>query len=153
MKKILLLLITTLTITVVNAQVKVSSSYPNLDIKIRKCQLQGDKVYVEMLITNTAAKDDKITLDCMGMYPQNYVIDDEGNKYSGSKLSLEIAEGKPEGMISCELPSDIPMKIRLTVDDVDVNAAEFKIISFLVSGNRAQDKRVVTIKNIPINKD
>lgn len=151
MKRIVLqLIIALMTVISANAQVKVSSAHSNLEVKVRGCKLEDDVITLNLLITNFG-KSAPIKFWTAGMMPENYVVDDEGNRYDGKNMGIGTPDIEPQSLYQSEFPSEIPIKIILTVNGVDANASELKMVSFVMEGYGV--KKPITIRNIPIDKD
>lgn len=133
-----------------NAQVKVTSAHSNVEIKVRGCKLLGDIVTVNLLVTNMG-KSPQLKFWTAGMMPENYVIDDEGNKYGGKNMGIGTPDIEPQSLYSGEFPMDIPIKLLLTIDGVDDYASELKMVSFVMEGYGV--KKPIVLRNLPIDKD
>ncbi len=139
MKKLFLVAVAALiSVFSANAQVKIESPHPDLDIKITRCAYANGTVIVDMVITNFG-NDEKLRLGC------NEVLayDDEGNMYDGhlrsqtnTKVTMGLMSVKSLYTHSEALyPQDIPLKFRLQLENISSNASKFALLSMGFTSN------------------
>ncbi len=149
MKRILLATITTLVVALsANAQVKIQSPHPDLDVKITRCANANGTVVVDMVITNFGI-DEEIRLEesWIKMY------DDEGNSYDNENSKIRF--GFPNKEIvwrgKFAFPQDIPLKFRIQFGDISNHASSFSLIKMGISSNGAMglsEDKPLLIRNL-----
>ncbi len=110
-----------------NAQVKIESPHPDLDIKITRCAYASGTVVVDMVLTNFGAD---TNFDARGAFVSAY--DDEGNAYTrdNMKVKLGLTSQTIDNSRNFVLPQDVPLKFRLQLEGISANATKFALIKF-----------------------
>ncbi len=135
----------------VNAQVKVESPHPDLDIKVTRCAYASGTVVVDMVITNFGQEE---TIGFFGSYNNATAYDDDGNQYtsSNSKISTGLLSiGLRDGQTDVTFPQDIPMKFRIEIQKVNTNATKFSLLKIPVQsrGTMALNRdKPIQIRNL-----
>ncbi len=142
-----------------NAQVKIESPHPDLDIKITRCAYASGTVVVDMVITNFGAEE-QITIGNAHYsdHPHIEAYDDEGNFYA--KWVSDIKVGVPNvglrsGNYGLTLPQDIPLKFRVEFSGISDYANKFALVKIPMMSRGAMslsDKKPVIIRNIEWEK-
>ncbi|MFR9540011.1 MAG: hypothetical protein SNI49_07620 [Rikenellaceae bacterium] len=128
MKKLLLAAVAVLVTTFsANAQVKIESPHPDLDIKITRCAYASGTVVIDMVLTNFGAD---TNFDARGSFVSAY--DDEGNAYTNDnmKIKLGLTSQPMAGSKNFVLPQDVPLKFRLQLEGISANASKFALVKF-----------------------
>lgn len=151
MKRFILFIFMLLSISEATAQVRIVSPLPDLNIRITQCKLNNTSLILDFVVVNQE-KDRSFAM--VSYWNGTYAIDDEGNKYFSHNREEEIITiglpNDPETDFNCNYPTDVPIKIRMIVNNVDPMAASLAIVS--ISTNLGSNKNIV-FKNVPINKD
>lgn len=127
MKKLFLAVVAVvMTALSVNAQVKIESPHPDLNIKITRCACANGIVVVDMLLTNYGAD---VKTDPRDIYMEAY--DDEGNAYNSknAKFKCGLASGSLNN-VDFALPQDVPLKFRMQIEGVSTNATKLTLLRF-----------------------
>lgn len=146
-----------LTVLSVNAQVKIESPHPDLDIKITRCAYASGTVVVDMVITNFG-NDDEIKVEdySISMY------DDEGNSYNknNSKIlfgfpNIGLKSGNHPYGFSGVFPQDIPLKFRIQFGSISANASKFSLVKIGLKSNGVlalRNEKPLVIRNLEWEK-
>ena len=149
---------------IVNAQIKTSRQYTpiDLDIKIKRCVVSGTQGYIDLVFTNhTGAfiKDVKVETDepCLDRNNETVVYDDEGNvyKYAYQGGIRKIIFGGEDSQFNfTNLPEDVPVKMRIELEDISEYATEFTMLNIAFRNISSHHYGVgsVTFRNIPITR-
>ncbi|MFI3278044.1 MAG: hypothetical protein SNH13_03995 [Rikenellaceae bacterium] len=116
----------------VNAQVKIESPHPDLGIKVTRCAYANGTVVIDMLITNFGTEERIIS-----SFRQVSAYDDEGNMYNGStsKIEMGVTNTGLDNGFDVVFPQDVPLKFRLQIDKISVNASKFALLKFGVESH------------------
>ncbi len=140
MKKIHLAVIAIImTVFSANAQVKIESPHPDLDVKITRCAYTSGTVIIDLVITNFGIEDEICFMTVKpGNHSATFMYDDEGNSYSAN--DTEILFGTPNkqlkgGWVRNSFPQDIPIKYRVQFDGINSNASKFTLVKIGLSSN------------------
>lgn len=152
MKKLLLAAVAVMmTVLSANAQVKIESPHPDLDVKVTRCAYASGTVVIDMLITNFGAEE-KVAF--RGSDYDSTAYDDEGNQYNkiNSKISIGLAsQTLSNKMVILPLPQDIPLKFRMQITNVSEAATKFPLVKICTSSKGALDLNVekpIVIRNL-----
>jgi len=152
MKKILLFSIMAIMSVMVSAQIKVESPHPDLNIQVRRAVESSGTVVVDMVITNFG-KEEPIKF-CLGNLTESVAYDDEGNEYKSMLM------GNPNRQLGLfqeiTFPQDVPIKVRLQIDEVDAYATKFSIIKIVAESYKAMNlskKKPIVIRNLEFVKN
>ncbi len=134
MKKLFLAVVAVLvTAFSANAQVKIQSPHPDLDIKITRCAYASGTVVIDMVITNFGIEEQVYT-----SRSQVVMYDDEGNSYSDQNSKIEF--GFPNKGLSWNgtfiFPQDIPLKFRIQMGSISANASKFALMKFGIKSEK-----------------
>ena len=162
MKKILLLLMAMFAFGLQNASaqdapLKIVTNHPDFKIKIDRCAASGKTVVIDMIFSNQGADDvDDIAVITNFEGYQCEAYDNEGNVYSRS-ISAYV-KGKTTQYGNTEyfsLIPDVPMKVRITIEDFSETAEKIARLRLRVDCNKWKIGRgkLVVIRNIPITRD
>lgn len=155
MKKLLLLVVAVAaTIFSANAQVKIESPHPDLDIQITRCAYASGTVVIDMVITNYGS-DQTFTFQGAGRNATlTTAYDDEGNQYTGSNSRIQVgltSQGLSSYLSHCDLPQDVPMKFRVQIEKVNNQAAMFKLLK-IGFYQKVGDSKPIVIRNLEWTK-
>lgn len=151
---------------VANAQIKTSRQYTfiDLDIKVKRCVVSGTQGYIDLVFTNNTGK------HMSNVWVNNYsslvdrtttaAYDDEGNVYyyhSNKNHNIyQITFGGGTGLYnSVDLPEDLPVKMRIDIQNISEYATEFTMLNLVlynVSSVGLDGVGTVTFRNIPITR-
>lgn len=127
-----------------NAQVTGTCTDLNIEAKIIRCMRSGDKCILDGVIENLGAKD---ILWYIGSWNLNTVVfDDMGNQYCIEKATVANVDEANRGTF----PSQIPIKLRMVVENVSDIATEFRRVDLLMNLNDGYDRDRIRFENIPI---
>ena len=149
---------------IVNAQIKTSRQYIpiDIDIKVKRCVVSGAQGYIDLVFTNhTGAfvKDVMVQSSetCLSKNNETIVYDDEGNvyRYTYKGGIYNIIFGGESGQYNMvNLPEDVPVKMRIELENVSEYATEFTMlnIAFRNISSHYYGVGSVTFRNIPITR-
>ena len=159
MKKLVFLLaFTLLPLLTTHAQVTGKSSDPNLEVVIKRVTDMGNGTFrINFLVTNLA-KDD---ITRAKISPKDYygtsgrvsrVYDDEGNVYDSMKWHFEYDGKRYElnQMDYVSLPSKVPVKFLIDIDNVDEFATAFLRIDLMIEISDFGKARYIQFNNVPL---
>ena len=162
MKKILLVLLAifafgTLKVSAQEAPLKIVTNHPDFKIKIERCAANGKTVVIDMLFSNQGTDDvDDISVITNFEGYQCEAYDNEGNVYSRSISAYVKGFSDQYGNAkSFSLIPDVPMKVRITIDDFSETTEKIARLRLRVDSNKWKIGRgkLVEIRNIPISRD
>lgn len=160
MKKLFFIAIIMIIAAQMNAQVRVSSPHPKLEIKLKRAVEASGTLVIDLVLTNYD-NDAKIWLcGSNGGYGQAIANDDEGNQYSYESNFGKILLGYPsklyDGNIYLSLIKEIPVKYVVQIESVDKNATKMLKIRIPVgheSGGLGMDRgKFIEISNLEFEK-
>lgn len=133
-----------------NAQVKIESPHPDLDVEITRCAYSSGTVVVDMVVTNFG-KDEMVRF--RGSLIGAIAYDDDGNQYdkSNSTISVGLTSSKLlANTADVTLPQDVPLKFRVEIQDVSSNATKLMMLKIpLVSqGAMGLKGKSLVIRNL-----
>ena len=149
---------------IVNAQIRASRQYIpiDMDIKVKRCVVSGAQGYIDLVFTNhTGAfvKDVMVQSSetCLSKNNETIVYDDEGNvyRYTYKGGIYNIIFGGESGQYNMvNLPEDVPVKMRIELENVSEFATEFTMlnIAFRNISSHYYGVGSVTFRNIPITR-
>lgn len=134
MKKILLSAIAVFCAVIsANAQVKIETPHPDLDIQLKRCAYASGTVVIDLVITNYGIEE-KISF-CNSAYTNKsdtiMAYDDEGNIYSRSVSDISIGvtnEGLSNRTTEVIMPQDIPIKFRIQLTKISAEASKLALL-------------------------
>ncbi len=148
MKKLLLAAIAAMiTAFSANAQVKIESPHPDLDVKITRCAYANGIVVIDMLITNFGVNEDvRFSGTSSHRSYKTTAYDDDGNQYGYGNTDVSAGftnEKLYNGMFGSGgvFPQDIPLKFRFQITNINPNATKFTLLSIPVESNGAMNLR------------
>lgn len=125
---------------------KIVSPHPDIEIQFKRCIISGSTVILDMIITNYG-KDATIQL---GGSSYTQVYDDMGNQYD--KTSVSIADGEMRDWQSALFPTEVPLKFRMQISDVNPEASMFKRINLNIYSKTIKFDEVIIMYNVPITR-
>lgn len=141
----------------------VTFSVPGIEITYKRCIATGTSAYIDFVMTNWTGKEIQglsLSSEVMAGYEEyvTVVYDDEGNIYKpGSGISsVKIADDTFTPSLSARpfaLPSEVPVKFRVRLTNVDEFAAEFKLLKMNFRGldeGTVYGVSLLQIRDIPI---
>ena len=149
---------------VANAQIKTSRQYIpiDIDIKVKRCVVSGSQGYIDLVFTNNTGEFIKNVVvqsseTCLDKNNETIVYDDEGNvyKYTYQGGIYKITFGGESGQYNMvNLPEDVPVKMRIELENVSEYATEFTMlnIAFRNISSHYYGVGSVTFRNIPITR-
>ena len=149
---------------VANAQIKTSRQYIpiDIDIKVKRCVVSGTQGYIDLVFTNNTGEFIKKVVvqsseTCLDKNNETIVYDDEGNvyKYTYGGGIYKITFGGESGQYDgANLPEDIPVKMRIELENISEYATEFTMlnIAFRNISSHYYGVGSVTFRNIPITR-
>ena len=130
---------------------KIVSPHPDLQIQFKRCAASASTVIIDLVMT-WYGDDTQIRLGGQGSNKNiTMAYDDHGKQYDCYSLGVSIA-GSNYGysMGVTELfPMDVPMKVRLQIENVSESVLEFKRI--LIKAGSQNDP--ITLYNVPITRN
>lgn len=125
---------------------QIVSPHPDIEIQFKRCIISGSTVILDMIITNYG-KDATIQL---GGSSYTQVYDDMGNQYD--KTSVSIADGEMRDWQSALFPTEVPLKFRMQISDVNPEASMFKRINLNIYSKTIKFDEVIILYNVPITR-
>ena len=167
MKKILFVLMAMLVFGLQNvsaqdAPLKIITGHPDLKVKINRCAASGKTIIIDLVVTNTGARDvEKFALLGSPAWDRGEAYDDEGNIYNeagGGRILLKVTNGTSYEPYTrgFRLLSNIPMRISVRIENFSTTASQ---IAFLKLGVDCEElglgdhNKSITFRNIPISRD
>lgn len=158
MKRLLFAIIFAVVPTIVLAQ-EISFTNPDIEFKFKRCICTGSVAYIDLVITNYSGK--TMTPYC-GHLDRKYgpdmlvsrVYDDEGNEYVPTAKIGDDYHMFGVGF-EFQLPPEVPIKMRITIKDVDKYAAEFTMLTMGFANMDTgipYDEGVLKVRHIPITR-
>ena len=135
---------------------RIVTGHPDFKIKIKRCEASGSTCIVDMVMMNAGSGDISAYV-YGGWNPETTIVyDDEGNSYSGGKIKVQTGSAAPSDLgVSVNLPSEVPVKVRLYIEGIVEEAAELSRIDLQVNctaWNIGLNKKV-KISNVPISRE
>lgn len=163
MKRVLFIAMAVLVACVsVNAQVRVSSPHPKLEVKLKRAVEASGTLVIDLLLTNYDNDAEIWLCGSNGGYGAAIANDDEGNQYSYESKLGKIMLGYPsnlkDGNIFLSLLKETPVKYVIQIEGVDRNAAKMIKIRIPVghsSGGLGMDRdreKYIEISNLEFEK-
>ncbi len=132
---------------------KIVTNHPDLKIKITRCIVNGRTCVIDMIFTNVGDRDLKEVFFYSGYNGTTTAFDDEGNQYSKNIL-FGVASKGVEASVNVLLPSNVPLKMRMQIDDVPESATQFLRINLNIYCTQLNLRdKPITITNVPITRD
>lgn len=162
MKKLVLLSLSLLMSVTAFAQVKVNVDNPEVSIQFKRCIATGNIAYLDFIMINNSGKE--MALD-LKMWSKDAIraYDDEGNgytSYDGDRVikSIDFAGHRftfYESDRRYVFPTEVPIKGRIEIRDVDEYATSFlKVIVDVYDwtyGTKYHNFKI-EFKNVPITR-
>lgn len=159
MKRLFLLVVAVLFVAAGYAQ-SIKFTVPDVDVKLKRCIASGNTAYIDLVITNWTNKE--ISAMCVGeesmanfahFYTAAY--DDEGNVYKyGKNLKITIS-GEDSLYHRFSLPCEIPVKIRVYINNLSKYAREFSMLKVAFRGVSPVEPygvALLEVRGIPITR-
>lgn len=145
MKKILISCIILFSTIIASGQVKCISSNPSYELTYKRSVVAGNSVIVDFLVTLYGKETKEFRVYDMTVY------DDEGIVYNFKANGTGCVDVGNTGNNIIYIEPDIPVRIRITVKNVDEYSTLFK--KMIMPFGNGYDKNTFTITNIPIPRD
>lgn len=134
-----------------SAQLSVSDSFPEYQVKVKSCKEMGNSVIISLILENITRSDYTI-----GITNRGTAYDDEANTYDSHNIGYSYGTGSYSmGLNGTKFPTETKRKLNIKIDNVDGAATQFdKVIIVMRSrpdGGRDIDGEIV-IKNLPISR-
>lgn len=131
---------------------KIVTGYPDLKIKVTRCEAFGKTVFIDMTFENIGSNDVMYSIYAGG-WNNTVAYDDEGNKFE-----VLMQEGKSgfRGLLERHwLPAEIPIKIRARIEGVSESATMFKRFDIGMDCEAwgLVTNKPIKITNIPISRE
>lgn len=163
MKRIFLLISLYLTgFVCMNAQ-NVTFTNPEIEVVFKRCICSGPSAYIDLVMTNYSGKEmtgSSIASENMADYASYYTAayDDEGNVYKPGSGMASVRIGDDNFVPSLAqrafaLPSEVPVKVRVYLKNVDEFAAEITLLKMNFRGldpSTPYGVSLLEVRNIPI---
>lgn len=131
--------------------VKIVTGNPDLKIKIKKCEVNGNVCTLDLLVTNHG-KDTRICFN--GGSRETKVYDDEGNIYTETDVNV-LGAGQTNAYSYGEYisyPSGVPVKFRIIIKGISDEAKTLTRIVLQKNGEYGKEDPVM-FYNIPISRE
>lgn len=134
------------------AQVKVSTPFQDLKVRVLRCAVIGDNCVVDMLFENVGPKDIVISTNV----DFNRAYDDAGNEYNTSyDNTIFFYAGDMNNHIpgfnkELNFMSGIPLKVRAELKNISEIATEIRRLDIAFWMVSRLDRPTIKISNIPI---
>lgn len=145
MKRIIFCLLFSVLSICAFGQVKCTSSNPSYELTYKRSVVAGNSVIVDFLVTLYGNETKEFRVYEMTVY------DDEGNVYNFKANGTGCVDVGNTGNNIIYIEPDIPVKIRITVKNVDEYSTLFK--KMIMPFGNGYDKNSFTITNIPIPRN
>ncbi len=139
-----------------NAQVKIESPHPDLDIQVKRCAMASGTVVIDLMVTNYVEEE---IVTFLGSYnDRSTAYDDEGNKYANEESSIKVwfsGESLTNRYHRVVLPSEVPIKARIQIDKVSPQASKLLLLKLGVESKGAMALNVskpIQIRNLQWSK-
>ncbi len=139
-----------------NAQVKIESPHPDLDIQVKRCAMASGTVVIDLMVTNYGEEE---IVTFLGSYnDRSTAYDDEGNKYANEESSIKVwfsGESLTNRYHRVVLPSEVPIKARIQIDKVSPQASKLLLLKLGVESKGAMALNVskpIQIRNLQWSK-
>jgi len=158
MKKTILIISLIFVAICSNAQHKIQTPHPDLDVKLKRAVEANGILVIDLLITNYGSRDENITFEGSSMYyTTSIAFDDEGNQYKGgSSISYSVGgEEVYHGTTNVVLSPEVPVKFRVQIEKVDPYAkaiTQLKICCYSRGSMGLERERPIVIKNLEFTK-
>lgn len=149
MKKLFLVAVAALiTAFSANAQVRVESPNPDLDVKVVNSTLSNSTLTVDILVTSLASAEQEVYF--YGGLFDTTACDNTGTNYGPkpSMITIGLAGLELKNMVKPILVPNTPTKIRFQIPNIDENASEIELFSISVRTNK--DSVIPLSKDKPI---
>lgn len=153
MKRLFFIIMATFAISLsANAQVKIETPHPDLGVKISRCAYANGTVVIDMVITNFG-QDEMVQFYTSSTVAYLTAYDDEGNMYTpqNSKMQLGIISQGLKGFSEFVLPSEVPLKFRVELQNISTKATKLSLIKMPIESNGAMALKMqkpLVIKNL-----
>lgn len=133
-----------------------------LDVKFKRCYVQGSRCIIDFTITNNTGKNIEFIMSSgwSGYGPSAY--DDEGNNYKfawggGNIDNVQSTLGGQMFNSHTPLPADITIKAHIVITDIDEYASALTLYRQYFDIYFTRDKHIdqvkLEFKNIPIQRE
>ncbi|MCM1518084.1 MAG: hypothetical protein NC117_05530 [Pseudoflavonifractor sp.] len=133
------------------AQLSVSDSFPEYQVKVKSCKEMGNSVIISLILENITRNDYII-----GIYNQGTAYDDEANTYNDDNIRYSYGTGSYSmGLSGTKFPTETKRKLNIKIDNVDGAATQFdKVIVDVWSQRDGSNptRGEIVIKNLPISR-
>lgn len=155
MKKLILIILGFLTCITAFGQVKCVSSNVDFEMSYKRTIVSNNAVIVDFLITYYGNGSREFSIEEGNT---TIVYDDEGNIYrgyttAGNTPTNIFANIGNSGSNKVVLQSEVPVKVRLTIKDVDEYATLFPKMELSCYFGDGKGWHPITISNVPIPRD
>ncbi len=133
--------------------------YSDVEVAFKRCVATGNSAIIDLVFTNYTGKAISPRLEynepCNGN--KTLLYDDEGNVYKWSNMSITFGGEKDlygSGDIVALLPTEVPVAMRIKINNVNEYATEFSTLRLQFRGisDRAYGIALLEIKHIPITR-
>lgn len=125
---------------------QIVSPHPDIEIQFKRCIISGSTVIMDMVITNYG-KDAEIQL---GGRSYTKVYDDLGNQYN--ETSVSIADSEMSDWRSALFPTDVPLKFRMQISDINPEVSMFKRINLNIYSRTIKFTEPIIFYNVPVTR-
>ena len=140
-----------------DAPLKIVTNHPDFKIKIERCAASGKTVVIDMLFSNEGTDDaDGVSVVTNFEGRQCEAYDSEGNVYRQSISAYAKGLSDQYGNVkNFSLIPDVPMKIRITIDEFSETAEKIARLRLRVDCRKWKigSGKLVEIRNVPITRD
>lgn len=133
-----------------DGRLKTESELDCYKLKVKSCTVDdNDVATIEFSVENLT------DYDISGYMTNNdsKVYDDEGTCYDNNYISFATGNGDYHPNVSFTLPSDLSMKFRMRIKNVDPSASVFKRIIIYTWNHTKNQNGYMTIYNLPITRE
>ena len=136
------------------AQVKVTTPFKDMKVRVLRCAVIGDNCVVDMLFENVGAQDLKIWSNV----DFNRAYDDAGNEYNTNYENTiffyagDMKNNIPGFNKELNFMSEIPVKVRAELKNISEIATEIRRLDLAFWMPDRLDRPTVKISNIPISR-
>lgn len=128
---------------------KISTGYPDLKVKVKRCIASERTLIIDLLIENVS-DDDVNSFELWGT--RSMAIDDEGNEYKS--LGVLLGDNNFSFSSGSKLFAQTPVKARIKIEGLSQWATMLRVLQISYECNKwGNNSRAIKIKNLPITRD
>ena len=131
---------------------RVVTNHPDLEIKIKRCQVNGKTCVIDFIMTNYG-NDTRINFWGSNSSDNSTAFDDEGNEY---RIAVQATNSSlTYYAVGVDILTDVPIKCRIQIEGVASSATVFKRIKLvaLCDALGLERHKPIMFYNVPITRE